>query len=164
MPFDPLEVAAARYQRATGEPLPADRFAFGASPELADELAALVVAGTKRATTSLLADHTAASDPLPAPGDRSVVLDGAGTPVCVIETTSVDIRRFEEVDTRFAFDEGEGDRSLAWWRTEHEQVFRARCHELGVTFSPKLEVVCERFHVIWQPQPRPGGPDPHPGE
>jgi uncharacterized protein YhfF len=58
MPPDPLDVTAERYQRATGAPLPADRFAFGSNPQLADELAALVVAGTKRATSSLLADYT----------------------------------------------------------------------------------------------------------
>jgi uncharacterized protein YhfF len=37
-------------------------------------------------------------------GDRSIVLDGDGAAACVIETTSADIRRFEEVDSRFAFD------------------------------------------------------------
>lgn len=31
MPPDPLDVTAERYQRATGAPLPADRFAFGSN-------------------------------------------------------------------------------------------------------------------------------------
>ena len=35
-------------------------------------------------------------------------------PRCVIETTEVSYRRYDEVDAAFAYEEGEGDRSLAY--------------------------------------------------
>ena len=47
------------------------------------------------------------------PGERWIVLDGRGKPRCVIETTEVTYRRYNEVDAAFAYEEGEGDRSLA---------------------------------------------------
>ena len=91
-----------------------DRFAFGDGPALADELAALVLAGKKTATC------WAASDgPLTSVGKRMVMLDGSGAPLAVLETVELALRRFDEVDAAFAFDEGEGDRSLAFWRSAH---------------------------------------------
>jgi uncharacterized protein YhfF len=83
------------------------RFAFGDGPALADELAALVVTGRKTATCMSPDDPNR-----PQVGQRWVVLDGRAEPVCVIETAELNECRFDEVDERFAFDEGEGDRTL----------------------------------------------------
>src|SRR5262245_36847989 len=121
-----------------------EQFAFGDSPEMADELLALVLAGTKTATCSALSEYEAEGEPIDlTPGGRSVVLDGRGRPACVIETCEVTIRRFDEVDAAFARDEGEGDRSLAYWRSEHERFFRKH----GV-FSADMPLVCERFRLV----------------
>lgn len=87
---------------------------------MADELLALVLAGTKTATCSPLSEYQAEREPIGEVGRRSVVLDGRGRPACVIETCEVAIKRFDKVDAAFAYDEGEGDRSLACWRREHE--------------------------------------------
>ena len=65
----------------------------------------------------------AEGEPMPAAGDYSVILDGDGAPLCVIQTTEVEIRRFGEVDEEFAWTEGEGDRRLAYWRDGHIQFF-----------------------------------------
>lgn len=64
-------------------------------------------------------------------------------PACVIETCEVAIKRFDEVDAAFAYDEGEGDRSLAYWRWGHERFFR----KYGL-FSEDMLLVCERFRLI----------------
>src|SRR5687768_4459230 len=82
-------------------------FAFGDGPALADELLDLVMKGVKTATCS-----TEDEPNTPTPGERWIVLDGSGAPRCVIETTEVAYRRFGEVDETFAYEEGEGDRSL----------------------------------------------------
>jgi hypothetical protein len=37
-----------------------------------------------------------------------------------VETIELKQRRFDEVDEAFAFDEGEGDRTLAFWRRAHQ--------------------------------------------
>jgi uncharacterized protein YhfF len=113
-------------------------FAFGDSPELADELIGLVIRGTKTATCSTEDEPNTS-----APGERWVVRDGRGEPRCVIETVEVTYRRFNEVDAAFAHEEGEGDRSLAYWREAHRTYFG----RLG-RFSEDMMLMCERFRLI----------------
>ena len=97
--------------------LPRDR--FGDSAKLADELLSLILAGKKTATCGALWQFEAEGAPVPKAGGRSIVFDGANRPRCVIETTEVNIKPFEKVDARFAYDEGEGDQSYAYWREAH---------------------------------------------
>ncbi len=115
-----------------------DRFAFGDGPALADELAALVLAGRKTATCWAASDGA-----LTSLGKRMEMLDGSGTPLAVLATVELVLRRFDEVDAAFAFDEGEGDRSLAFWRSAHERYFR----RLG-KFAPDMLLYCERFRLV----------------
>jgi uncharacterized protein YhfF len=105
------------------EKMPADVFAFGDSRELADQLAMLVREGVKTATCTALWTYEEAQKPLPQKGDHSVVLDGNRVPVAVIETVEVFVVPFNEVPVGFAYDEGEGDRSLAYWREAHRNYF-----------------------------------------
>ncbi|MUO80489.1 ASCH domain-containing protein [Agrobacterium vitis] len=118
-------------------------FAFGDTPELADQLLALVLAGKKTATCGALRDFGPKGEPLPVVGRRDVVLDGVGRPAAVIETVEVTIRRFDAVDAEFAHDEGEDDQSLESWRVGHEAYF-AR----NGGFTPDMELVCERFRLV----------------
>ena len=60
---------------ATKEPI---KFSFGDSPELADRLLALVLAGKKTATCGALRDFGQDGEPMPEVGRRDVVLNGAG--------------------------------------------------------------------------------------
>jgi uncharacterized protein YhfF len=113
-------------------------FAFGDGPELADELLELVLKGIKTATCSTEDDPNTSTA-----GERWIVLDGSGTPRCVIETTEVTYRRFGEVDAAFAHDEGEGDRSLAYWQQAHRNYFG----RLG-RFSEDMMLMCERFRLV----------------
>jgi hypothetical protein len=54
----------------------AQTFSFGDFPAMADELLALVIAGTKTATCGALRDFPAGSPDMPVAGRRDVVLDG----------------------------------------------------------------------------------------
>ena len=121
---------------------------FGDSAELADELAALVLHGPKRATAGLLAGYEAEGEPIPIEGSYSVVLDGVGRPVCVIRTGKVIVQPLGMVEESFAWDEGEGDRSLAYWRAAHIDFFSRS----GFPFDDDSLVVCERFELIY-PKP-----------
>lgn len=121
---------------------------FGNTPEMADELGALVAAGTKTATCSLLWEHESDGDPVPKPGDLSLILDGAGQPLAVIETTEVTIRPYDQVDDAFAYEEGEGDRSLAYWRDAHWRFFTQVCRALGREPAADMPLVCERFRLL----------------
>lgn len=129
--------------------VPAQSWAFGDSPRLADELLDLVLAGAKTATSAALWEFTEAEEPVPARGDLSIVLDGRGHPRALIRTTSVVTTTFDEVDAEHAFREGEGDRSLEAWRTEHELYFRRQMQGRAAGFSPDLRVVLERFEVLF---------------
>ncbi len=100
--------------RVEGTPL-YDVFHFGDHEAVANALAALVLRGAKIATASLLWQYEAEGRRVPQRGDLSVVTSWDGLPLCVIETTAVQVQAFEDVDEEFAAAEGEGDRSLAFW-------------------------------------------------
>lgn len=131
------------------DPPPADRvWGFGATPEHADGLLALVVAGTKTGTASDLWGYEVDDEPLPQVGQLDVILDGAGVPRAVIENTSVEIVPFREVSEEHAFAEGEDDRTLASWRRIHQDFFtRYASHDRG--FRDDMPIVCERFRVVF---------------
>lgn len=125
---------------------------FGDSAALTDELLGLVLAGTKRATAGLVADFAAAGEPLPRIGGHWVACDGAGTPRCVLRTTELRLGRLDSVDDAFAWDEGEDDRTRASWLREHERYFRRTQAARGEEWSDDLEVLFERFRVVWPPE------------
>ena len=127
-----------------------DAFSFGDSPVLADELAALVVAGAKRATTSLAVEFTSLGQPLPSAGDASVVMRGDGVPAAVIEVVEVRQVPFKDVDESFAAEEGEGDCTLAWWRSAHRRYFSRVAARLGGGFDDATPVICQRFRLAWR--------------
>jgi uncharacterized protein YhfF len=123
---------------------------FGDSAGLADELLDLVLAGTKRATAALLEDFTAAGDPLPRIGGHWIACDGAGRSSCVLRTVELRLGRLASVDDAFARDEG--DRTRAGWLREHDRYFRRTQAARGSDWSDDLEVVFERFRVVWPPE------------
>lgn len=128
--------------------VPPPAWAFGDTPELADELLALVLSGAKTATADLVRSYEAVDEPLPCVGDLSIVLDGSGAPRALLRTTKVDIVPFSAVTAEHARLEGEGDQTLESWRAEHERYFR-RTLPAGRTFSDDAPVVCERFMVLY---------------
>ena len=124
--------------------------AFGDNPILADELSALIVAGKKTATCSALWEWEAEGAPLPEAGALTLVLDGNGQPVGIIETTQVDLSPFNQVEAEFAFAEGEGDRSLEYWRDAHWRMFSRTLPKLGKQPDQEMPLVCERFRLIYK--------------
>jgi uncharacterized protein YhfF len=130
--------------------------AFGDSPQLADELLGLVLDGPKRATAALVSDFTRDGARLPAPGDHWIALDGQGRPACVLRTTEVRVGPLDSVDASFAHDEGEGDRSVAWWLAGHRRYFAREAESAGRVFDEAAEpVVFERFEVVHRRAPGP---------
>lgn len=128
-----------------------EAFAFGDSEALADELAALVLAGVKRATAGSVWSYAEEGRRLPEPGDLSIVTDWAGRPLCVIETRSVEVLPFDQVGEVFAATEGEGDASLDYWRAAHRAYFTRECERAGRSFDESMLVACECFEVVYQP-------------
>ncbi len=144
------EVASfwAEYAAASGATGPYSAWAFGhdGKPEQRTRLGLLVRDGPKRATAGREDDFTG-DEPIPATGDHHVILDAEGHPICIIRTTSIEIRPFGLVDEQFAWDEGEGDRTLAWWRDAHIRFFESA----GTPIDDDTNVVLERFEKVWPP-------------
>jgi uncharacterized protein YhfF len=123
---------------------------FGDSHELANSLGALIVSGVKTATCSSVWEWEAQGMPLPKVGLKTIVLDASNTPLCIIETTEVEILRYNEVGAAFARDEGEGDLSLEFWREAHWNYFSRALPKIGLEASPDMPLVCERFRLVYK--------------
>lgn len=168
-----LNPAGAYLGASVSETLPPPAWSFGSTPQEADRLLELVLAGRKTATASAFweyeqearrrvdaedADVSAAGRPggdtlvrtevdvaLPEPGLLSIVLDGRGRPRALIRTTHVEVVRFGDVDAEHARREGEG--SLEAWRAAHRAFFAADAPP-GHQVTDDTLVVLERFVAV----------------
>ena len=116
--------------------------------EASDKLADLVVKGIKTATCSAYDLYIANNERIPEEGDYSIILNSNGEAVCIIKTTRVNVVPFCQVTADHAYKEGEGDRSLAYWRIVHENFLRNELSSIQQTFTEMTKVVCEEFEVI----------------
>jgi uncharacterized protein YhfF len=137
------------------EDLPIAEFAFPGP--LRDLLVAAIVDGSKTTTTGLVADYENEHEPLPHPGLRQAVVDSAGRPVAVIETTAVRVVRLGDVDLAHALGEGEGDASVAEWRAGHERFWhsaevRAALGDPDFRVDDDTLVVAQAFRLIREPR------------
>ncbi|MDP3386890.1 MAG: ASCH domain-containing protein [Eubacteriales bacterium] len=114
----------------------------------ADELADLTARGIKQATTSLYYWYEDGTEPMPKPGELNIITDYEGNPKCIIETVNVDVVAFKDVSEEFAHIEGEGDKSLAYWRNAHIRFFTEDMKAEGLSFTEDMKVVCEVFRVV----------------
>lgn len=124
---------------------PFEAWCFGNTPEMADELVDLVLAGKKTATCSLLRAYQDDLAAIPRVGVYSVICDGSNQPKCVVFYTDTFICKFNEVTEKQAYEEGEGDQTLAYWRRVHREFF-----EPYGNFTEDEELVCERFRVVYK--------------
>ena len=123
-------------------------FSLGATKEVADELARLVVSGEKTATSSRVAAYEREGADLPRVGELSIVCDGAGHPRALIRDTEIRILGFQEADHEIAAAEGEGP--FEHWKTAHEAFFRQECEALGIEYDPAGKIVVEFFEVLYK--------------
>ena len=123
-----------------------ESWAFG---DDADALANLVLHGIKTATASAYPLYELNGEELPQVGEYSVILDSADNAVCIIRTEKVFTVPFRDVDERQAWKEGEGDRSLAYWREVHARFFKECLEEAGQRFDDTMKVVCEEFVRVY---------------
>ena len=100
-----------------------------------DKLAQLTLQGTKTATASSYPVYKAENEPVPAVGDYSIILDSQNQAVCIIQTTQIDIVPFYQVDEEQAYLEGEGDRTLTYWREVHRTFFESEMQSIHQKFT-----------------------------
>ena len=119
---------------------------IGNSPSTADTGAAAILDGIKTATSSAHWDYP--DGRIPFAGALSVLLDGQGRACAIVETERVAIIPFGAVDDDFARAYGEGDRTLAWWRSEMGAWYRASAARHGEDFSDDTPIICEWIAVV----------------
>jgi len=132
---------------------------LGGTPELSDYGAALLLDGTKTATSSPFWDY--ADGRIPFAGALSVLLDGRGQPVGIVETVGVERVRFRDVTEEMARAYGEGERTLQWWRRVIGDWYRNKAARDGQSFSEDDPILWEWIAVVRrgpfttvQPRPR----------
>lgn len=115
--------------------------------KVADKLADLVIKGLKTATSSAHQLYQIEKTPIPPVGEFDIILNAKNEAVCIIRITDVTIRRFCDVTSEHAYKEGEGDRSLNYWKEVHREFFSKELEEKGLHFDENMLVVCETFVV-----------------
>ena len=121
---------------------------FGMGEALARELLDLVLAGKKRATAGCLEAYLREGEPLPVPGDYTIVTDFYGNPEGIIRTTAVTLIPFNEMTFEVCGREGE-DECLETWKAGHRKFFTAEGRELGYEFTEEMPVVFEDFELVY---------------
>jgi uncharacterized protein YhfF len=123
---------------------------WGNSAELADRIARLITSGIKTTTSSLLWSQQKHQWVLEKPGDKSVVLDSKGNPVCIVEIQEVFVRPFDQVDAEFVYNYGEGDRTIDFWHKNMWEYYQEECQELGKNAEKDMPMICQVFKVIYK--------------
>lgn len=122
---------------------------FCADEYNADLCAQLILRGEKRASCSMEYWYSHKGERMPEVGHLQVVTDWQGKPICIIEIISVSTCKYSDVTAEFAALEGEGDKSLAWWREAHWKFFSLECQELGIMPTQEMLLVLEQFKVVY---------------
>ncbi len=87
---------------------------------------------------------------IPKSDEYSIITDYEGNPKCIIRTTKVLQLNFDEVNERLAYIEGEGDKSLTYWRKEHKEIFSKILPRIGKKFTDNMPVVFEIFETVYK--------------
>lgn len=117
----------------------------------ANECAELVVKGVKRATATSLWWFEKNNEPLPKVGDQYVVTDWSGNAKAVIEATKIEMVPYNEISADFAEIEGEGDKSLAYWKKVHKDFYTREMKAFNKSFDENMIIVCEQFKTVYLP-------------
>ena len=81
--------------------------------------------------------------------DKFIVTDWVGNPRAIIETIKVQQVPFNKITSEFAEIEGEGDKSLGYWRKVHEAYYKREMATYIEKFDKNMIIVCEYFKKIF---------------
>lgn len=115
----------------------------------ANECVKLVQKGIKRATSHSLLGLQLRNERLPKIGDFRIVTDWNGEAKCIVRTTSVQLKPLFSVSADYALVEGEGDKSLDYWKKVHWDYYTRELAEFDRTPKQSMIVVCETFEKVF---------------
>ncbi|WP_020531528.1 ASCH domain-containing protein [Flexithrix dorotheae] len=115
----------------------------------ADECAYLVVKGIKRATSTSLWWFQKNKAQLPVPGDLAIITDWNKNAKAIIETISVQQIPYHKITAEHAAIEGEGDKSLAYWKKVHWAYYSREMAPFSESPSDDMIIIFEQFKCIF---------------
>ena len=115
----------------------------------ANECAKLVLKGVKRATSDSLLGLQYRNEPLPKIGDFKVITDWNGKAQCIVRTTAVKLKPFFSIDEAYAKLEGEGDKSLDYWKKTHWAYYERELAPFNRVPRDSMIIVCEEFEKVF---------------
>ncbi|QUM77146.1 ASCH domain-containing protein [Moritella sp. 24] len=108
----------------------------------------LVSQGIKTATSSMKHWYDSGEEMMPTEGHLLVVTNWDGEPQSIVEITAVSECKYSDVTAEFACSEGEGDRTLDWWRAAHWDFFSNECVAADIEADENMVLVLEHFQVV----------------
>lgn len=115
----------------------------------ANECADLVSKSIKKATATSLWWFEKNNEPLPQIGAQAIITDWHGKPRAIIETIRIDPTPYNEITPGFAETEGEGDKSLDYWKKVHKAYYKREMEPYGDNFEENMIIICEYFKTIY---------------
>ncbi len=124
-------------------------FSFGSDDP--NGLIALTIKDVKHATTGALRLYELDKEPVPEAGEYYIITDDEGNAHCIVKDVNVIICPFKDVTEEMAAIEGEGDKSLRYWKEAHHNFFSIDFKERGLEFSESEQVVFEQYKLVYLP-------------
>ena len=109
----------------------------------------MVVKSIKQATSASLWWYDTNNEPLPKLGDLYIITDWEGIAKAIIEVTQIDHVPFNKVSAEYAQIEGEGDKSLGYWKKTHWNYYESEMKPYNLGPSQDMIIVCEQFKTVW---------------
>ncbi|MFT5737874.1 MAG: hypothetical protein ACJAU2_001657 [Maribacter sp.] len=122
---------------------------FGDNEKDANELAALVMRGIKKATSYSLLGLQYRKEPLPKIGNFLVVTNWAKEAQCIVRTTAVQLIPYFNINESNAILEGGGDNSLAYWKKTHWDYYTRELEAFERVPRDSMIVVFEEFERVF---------------
>ena len=135
--------------RYVNEKIP-ESFYFCDNEKDANDCAKLVVKNIKQATAPSLWSFEINNEKLPRKGDLNIITNWNKVPQAIILTTKIELIKFSEITAKFAQKEGEGDKSLAYWRKVHKAYYKREMQGYKEGFSQDMIIVCQYFKTIYR--------------
>jgi len=124
-------------------------FNFCDNEKDAKECAQLTLDGIKQATSTSLWWFEKFHADLPEVGNIYVVTDWYKIAKAIVEVVKVDQVPFNEITEEYAAIEGEGDKSLEYWKKVHWEYYSREMEEFGEKPTEDMIIVCEQFRTIF---------------
>ncbi|GGG40157.1 RNA-binding protein [Croceivirga lutea] len=123
---------------------------FGDNEKDANQLAELVQKDIKRATSHSLLGLQFRKEALPKLNDTFIVTNWDGDAKCIVKTTSVKLIPYFGIHAEHARLEGEGDKSLEYWKQVHWDYYNRELKPFNRTPRESMIIVFERFEKIFE--------------